>query len=474
MSIRQSSMHGQWSSRWAFILAATGSAVGLGNIWRFPYLAGENGGAIFVLLYIFCVIMVGLPIMIAEILLGRRGRHSPINTMSILAREEGVSNHWHFLGWIGVVAGLIILSYYSVIAGWTISYIFKTGSGVFIDADGAFSQQVFLDLVSDPWVLLIWHTIFMFLTIVVVARGVKNGLEKTVKLLMPTLFILLLVMVVYSANTEKFTEGLSYLFVPDLSRLSDKNFFADLLLPALGQAFFSLSLGMGAIMIYGSYLSKKSSILTTSLSVAFADTLVSLLSGIIIFPIVFTYGLEPAGGPGLIFVSLPIAFGQMPFGTLFGGLFFILLMFAAWASSISLLEPAVSYMVENRNISRIWSSICIGLLAWLLGILTILSFNKLEFQFSFFGQLKKNGLFDMFDILTSNIMLPMGGLLIAIFAGWKMSRYSTAEELGLGDGILYKMWLITIRYIAPLGVIIIFLNAIGFFNLLGLTEEIIL
>ncbi len=470
MSAKRSSIHGQWSSRWAFILAATGSAVGLGNIWRFAYLTGENGGGAFVLVYLVCVVLVGIPIMMAEIMLGRRGRQSPINTMNTLAEEEGLSRHWHFLGWMGVVAGFIILSYYSVIAGWTLAYIFRTGTGLFVDADAAFSKQIFTELISDPEKLLAWHTTFIMMTVIVVSRGVKSGLEQAVKFLMPALFILLLVMVGYAMSTEKFVEGLTYLFVPDFERLADKNFFADILLPALGQAFFSLSIGMGAIMIYGSYLSQKSSISFNCFSIAIADTTVAILAGIAIFPIVFTYGLEPAGGPGLIFISLPIAFGQMPFGTFFGCLFFVLLMFAAWTSAISLLEPAVTWLVENRNMTRVKATALAGTIAWLLGLITVLSFNHWAFSFNFAGSVKENGLFDIFDILTSNIMLPLGGLLVAIFASWLMSRTSTVEELGLGDGAAYQAWRFAVRYIAPFGVIIIFLNAVGFFKLLGLIE----
>jgi NSS family neurotransmitter:Na+ symporter len=470
MSSIRTSIHGQWSSRWIFILAATGSAVGLGNIWRFPYLAGENGGGAFVLVYLFCVVMMGIPIMMAEILLGRRGRKSPVNTMHTLAAEEGLNSNWYLLGWLGVIAGFIILSYYSVIAGWTIAFIFKTGMGDFIGLNADQTTAIFSELISNPVVLLFWHTIFMFLTIYVVSRGVKSGLEQAVKFLMPALFILLLIMVGYAMSTEKFFDGLSYLFIPDFDSLADKNLFSDVFLPALGQAFFSLSIGMGAIMIYGSYLSKESSITFNCFVIALADTSVAILAGVAIFPIVFTYGLEPSGGPGLIFISLPIAFGQMPFGTFFGSLFFILLMFAAWTSSISLLEPAVSWLVENRNMTRIKAAYIAGFIAWFLGLLTVLSFNHWAFEFTFAGTIKENGLFDIFDILTSNIMLPLGGVLVAIFTSWLMSRSSTIDELGVGDKNIYKIWRFIVRYIAPLGVIIIFLNAMGFFKLFSLNN----
>jgi len=304
----------------------------------------------------------------------------------------------------------------------------------------------------------------MFLTIYIVSRGVKSGLEQAVKFLMPALFILLLVMVGYAMSTERFLDGLKYLFVPDFGVLANKNLFSDVFLPALGQAFFSLSIGMGAIMIYGSYLSKDSSITFNSFVIALADTGVAILAGIAIFPIVFTYGLEPSGGPGLIFVSLPIAFGQMPLGTFFGCLFFILLMFAAWTSSISLLEPAVTWMVENRKMTRYRAAYIAGFIAWLLGLLTVLSFNHWAFKFSFAGKTYENGLFDIFDVLTANIMLPLGGVLIAIFTSWLMSRSSTIDELGLSDSIAYKIWRFIIRYVAPLGVVVIFFNAIGLFS----------
>ena len=458
MTNKRTSIHGQWSSRWAFILAATGSAVGLGNIWRFPYIVGESGGGAFVLLYVACVIMIGIPVMMAEFMLGRRGRQSPINTMRDLAEEEGLSRHWRWLGIMGMVAGFLILSYYSVIAGWTLAYIFRSASGAFQGASAEEIGNIFSDFISDPKRLLAWHTLFMVMCSVVVSRGVKKGLEQAVRFLMPALFILLLVMVGYAMSTDKFADGMAYLFVPDFAKLMEN--FNEVFLNALGQAFFSLSLGMGAIMIYGSYLSGESSIPGTTVTIAFADTSVALLAGLAIFPIVFTYGLEPSGGPGLIFVTLPIAFGQMPGGLVFGTLFFFLLMFAAWTSGISLMEPPVAWLVESKGMTRVKAASLTGFFVWILGICTALSFNQWAFPFSIFGQDKTNGIFDIFDILTANIMLPMGGLSIAIFAGWMMSKQSTMEELDMTPGI-YSAWLITVRYIAPTGLVLIFLKGIG-------------
>ncbi len=467
---KQTSIHGQWSSRLAFILAATGSAVGLGNIWKFPYITGEYGGGAFVFVYLICICVIGIPIMMAEIMLGRRGRQSPINTMRSLAQAAKANRLWVLLGWAGVLAGFIILSYYSVIAGWALAYVFRTGAGVFsgVTADG--SAAIFTALVSDPERLVAWHTLFMVMTTVVVARGVTSGLEKATRILMPVLFILLIIMVGFAMNTDKFIEGLEYLFTPDFEKLFYPNcteqrceFSSGGILTALGHSFFTLSLGMGAIMVYGSYLPKGASIAQTTFAVAIMDTLVALVAGMAIFPIVFASGLEPGAGPGLIFQTLPIAFGNMAGGTFFGTLFFILLVFAAWTSAISLIEPAVAWLVENMNMPRVTAaSIACGL-TWLLGLVTVMSFSDWAFSFHFAGDEKTNGFFDIFDILTANIMLPLGGLFIAVFSAWVMRRESVVSELGMGEGIGFQTWYVLTRFVTPIGVLVIFFNAIGLF-----------
>jgi NSS family neurotransmitter:Na+ symporter len=458
MTTERVSIHGQWSSRLAFILAATGSAVGLGNIWKFPYITGENGGGAFVLVYLICIAVIGIPIMMAEVMLGRRGRQSPINTMRTLAREENASRHWKWLGWAGMLGGFLILSYYSVIAGWALAYVFRVGSGVFtgLTPDGV--QSIFGSLVGDPERLLAWHTIFMVMTMFVVARGVSHGLEKAVRLLMPALFVLLLILVGYAWNSGGFHQGLEFLFKPDFHRLTGNG-----VLIAMGHAFFTLSLGMGAIMVYGSYLPDSASIAKTSIAVSLMDTLVAILAGLAIFPIVFANGLEPGVGPGLIFQTLPIAFGHMDYGAFFGMLFFILLVFAAWTSAISLIEPAVAWLVENRRMSRVYASMTAGLATWAFGLLTVMSFNrwsdiKLLANVDVF---RDSTIFDLLDYLTANIMLPLGGLLIAIFAAWKMSRESSMDELNMGDRFFYPLWRFLVRYITPIAVIIVFLHAIG-------------
>jgi len=339
MSRPDKSIHGQWSSRWAFILAATGSAVGLGNIWKFPYIAGENGGGAFVIVYLLCIACIGIPVMMAEVMIGRRGRQNPVNSLKSIAKEENKSPFWRYLGWSGVAAGFIILSYYSVIAGQAIAYVFRTFSGTFDGVTAEGTVNIYKSLTSDPERLLAWHTVFIVLSMVVVARGVRGGLEKLVRFIMPALFCILILLVGFAANTgEHFTQAIDFLFKADFSKLSD-----EAILTAMGHAFFTLSLGMGAIMVYGSYLPKGTSIAKVTFAIAAADTAIALLAGLAIFPLVFANDLSMGAGPGLIFETLPIAFGHMAGGALFGGLFFLLLVFAAWSSAISLIEPAVAW-----------------------------------------------------------------------------------------------------------------------------------
>jgi len=447
------SIHGQWSSRWTFIMAATGAAVGLGNIWKFPYLTGIHGGSAFVLVYILCVAALGIPMMMAEVMLGRRGRQTPINTMRTLAEENHASQSWQLIGWAGTLAGMLILSYYSVIGGWTIGYIVHSATGSFSGLSGDGASTLFGEFVGNPWIQMGWHTLFMVITMYIVARGVQSGLEKAVTFLMPALFVLLLVLVGYAMTTGFFMKGLTFLFTPDFSHFSGAS-----MLTAMGQAFFSLSLGMGTIMIYGSYVPKGTSIASTSVAIAFTDTMVALIAGMAIFPIVFANALKPGAGPSLIFETIPVAFGNMSGGTLFGTLFFVLLLVAAWTSSISLIEPAVTMMIENFNMSRKQAALWTGLATWLLGFGTAFSFNIWSdikvFDMTFFEHL---------DFLTSNLMLPLGGIGIAIFAGWLMTKDTSKAELNMKSEVGYSIWQVLIRYVAPIAVSIVLLHAIGVF-----------
>jgi neurotransmitter:Na+ symporter, NSS family len=450
MTGSKKSIHGEWSSRFAFILAATGSAVGLGNIWKFPYITGENGGGAFVMVYLLCVVAIGIPIMIAEIMLGRRGRQSPINTMASLTEEAGADKRWHYLGWMGVVAGFLILSYYSVIAGWALSYVIKAMTGSFSGSDTEQIKNLFDNLVNSPAQMVFWHSVFMLATMTVVARGVSGGLEKAVRFLMPSLFVILILLVGYAMTSGGYDRGLTFMFSPDFSQID-----GDAILTAMGHAFFTLSLGMGAIMVYGSYLPRNVSIAKTALYIAGADTVVALMAGIAIFPIVFANGLEPGSGPGLIFQTLPIAFGNMGGGWLFGVLFFVLLVFAALSSSISLIEPAVAWLVENKNMTRLNACIWSGGVTWFVGLAVAFSFNIWS-DVTLFGK----SIFDLLDYLTANLMLPIGGFCIAMFAGWVMKKKHAEQELDL-DEQPFTIWYFLTRYVATTAVFLVFLHVVG-------------
>ena len=451
MPTSNTSIHGEWSSRLVFVLAAAGSAVGLGNIWKFPYMAGENGGGAFVLIYLLCIALFGLPVMMAEVMLGRRGRQSPINTMKTLAEQEKLNRGWSLLGWSGVLAGVLILSYYSVIAGWSLAYVLESAGGGFKGISREAAGNLFSALISDPLKLIFWHSIFIIMTMIIVARGVSRGLEVAVKYLMPALAALILVLIAYAISQGSFMLGVTFMFTPDFSKINQ-----EVLFDAMGQAFFSLSLGMGAIMIYGSYLPQRASIAKTSFAVALADTSVAVLAGLAIFPIVFAHQLEAGQGPGLIFNTLPLAFGQMSAGLFFGTLFFVLLVFAAWTSSISLIEPAVAWLVEKKNMTRIKASVICGLLTWLLGLGTVFSFN-LWASYTLF----EKTFFDVLDFLTSNIMLPLGGLFIAIFVAWRMRESSVRDEMAIVSPRWYRVWRLLLRFVTPVGIFLIFLRVVG-------------
>ena len=450
------SIHGTWSSRWTFILAATGSAVGLGNIWKFPYMAGDNGGGAFVLVYLACICIIGLPIMLGEIMIGRRGRSSPANSMKSLAVEANTSSAWTLLGATGALAGLLILSFYSVAAGWAMSYIFNGFQNITAES----SSSSFNNLLSSPSSLIFWHTLFISITVFIVARGILQGLEKWINTLMPILFLIILLLCIYAMQTGAFLEGLRYLFMPDFSKINPQ-----VMLEALGQAFFTLSLGMGAIMAYGAYMPANQNIGRTAVSVAALDTGVALLAGIAIFPIVFANGLAPSEGPGLVFVTLPIAFSAMPLGILFGTLFFVLLSIAALSSSISLIEPGVAWLIESLKIKRTTATIILGFTAWFIGLFSALSFNLIS-EFTIFGR----NFFDATDFLTSQIMLPLGGIFIAIFVGWIMKKEHVLDGLGFKEDFIFKAWYFSVRYIAPTLVGLVFLNFFidldKFYNLL--------
>ena len=451
MGIQAKGMHGIWTSRWTFIMAATGSAVGLGNMWKFPYVAGSFGGGAFVLVYLVCILLIGVPVMMAEVLLGREGRQSPINAMRHAVSASDSSPGWRYIGWLGITAGLFILSFYAVIAGWALDYIVQMARGDLRGADGETAAALFSDLTQSPLRLILWQTIFLGLCVGVVAGGVKKGLGAAVEILMPLLFAMLLVMLAFAIFEGNFPAAWDFLFAFDFASLTWRA-----VLEAMGLAFFTLSIGMGAIMAYGAYMPADASIGKTVLIVAFFDSLVAIISGLVIFSIVFsTTGIEPSAGPGLMFISLPVAFGNMPGGLLIGVVFFILVVIAAWSSAISLLEPAVAWLMEAKNFGRITANLILASLAWVLGLGTVFSFNVASHMtllgFTFF---------DALDFLTANIMLPLGGLAISLFVGFVMKRELVSSQTPELDGVFLKMWHVALCYLAPVAITSIFVMGI--------------
>ena len=436
-----------WKNRWTFMLATAGSAIGLGNIWKLPYMIGVNGGSAFVLVFIACIFFVGIPLMMTEILLGRRAQKNPFDGMAALADEAKTSQHWKWLGGMGMVTGLLILGFYSVIGGWVLSYIVEAARGVFTNISGIQSTANFDVLLASPLTLLFWHTVFMIMTMGVVARGVNSGLEKANNILIPALFAILLVLLGYSMSVGDMAAAYHFMFSLDFSKITPVA-----VLSALGHAFFSLSLGMGSVMVYGSYLQRNVSIARTTVYIALADTMLGLLVGLAIYSLVFANHLEPSAGPGLIFQSLPIAFGHMPWGNLIGTLFFMLVAFAAWTSAISLVEPAIAWITENTKINRPSAAVGLGLLVWVLGVAVLLSFNEWKSIKIVFGL----NIFETLDKLTSTILLPLGGLLMAIFAGYWMKKDHVQDELNLND-VHFKLWRTLNNIVAPIAILAVFL-----------------
>lgn len=445
-----------WSSGMTFILAAVGAAVGLGNIWKFPYIAGMSGGGAFVLVYLACVIFVAIPVLIGELLIGRCGNRSPPEAMRAVAESAGRSGRWSIVGFMGVIAGYLIATYYSVIAGWTVFYIFKAANSF----DGASAMDVagqFDDLLANPGSMTIWHTVFISLALVIVGRGLRRGIERAVKMLMPALFVMLLVMIGYAAVAGDFKAGVEFLFNADFSKIT-----GEVVLAAIGQAFFSISVAMGLMMVYGAYVPKDVSLTRSAVIIAGTDTLIALLAGLMIFPIVFANGLDPAEGPGLIFKTLPAAFVGMPGGAVFGALFFVLLAFAAITSIIAVIEPIIAYAEDRWHMRRKVGCIVFGFLAWLIGLASIFSFNiwKDVTPLDMFDVFAGKTIFDLIDYFTANVMMPLGAILIALFVGWRMKPELIESELSFGSSLLFNAWLWTIRVVAPLAILAILISGL--------------
>lgn len=450
--------HEKWSSGRVFVLATIGAAVGLGNLWRFPFIAGQNGGAAFVLIYFGFVLLFGVPIIMAELALGRRGKGSAIATMQKLTRESGASRAWRAIGWLSIIIPLVGLSYYSVVAGWSIDYVLKAGANAFAGFSGQDSENAFGLLLASPWRNLVLHAAFIGSAVFIVARGVGGGIEIVARYMMPGLFIILVILVVNSIFNADIARGLDFLLNPDFSKITP-----DVIIMALGQAFFSLAIGVGVMVTYGAYVAPDVSLPTAALTIAIADTAVAILAGFAIFPVVFANGLDPADGPGLIFVTLPVAFGNMQGGYVVGLLFFILLFFAAFSSVIGMLEPVVSYLEEHRGFSRPSMTVLTGTFGWVTGIVAVLSFNVWSDVrlVTFIPLLEDKSIFELLDFFIANLLLPLNAMLIAAFAGWIMPWDLTLRELGLESRVVIGFLRVILRYVAPLGIFAIFYTNLG-------------
>lgn len=434
-----------WASRLGFILATAGSAIGLGNIWKFPYMAGENGGAAFIIIYLGLVFTIGLSVLLAEVMIGRHTQSDPVNAFKKLGKPV-----WAVIGFMGLACAFMILSFYSVVAGWTLAYIVKFATGAFAGMDGEALGGAFGGFISSPVEPIIYHAIFMVLTVFVVLGGVAGGIERASKILMPLLFVILIALVVRGVTLPGAGKGLEFFLSPDFSKIT-----SDTVMAALGQAFFSLSLGMGAILTYASYLGREANIAKSAGQVVVLDTSVAILAGLAILPAVFAFGMDPSGGPGLTFITLPAVFQAMPGGVFFGTMFFVLLAIAALTSAISLLEPLVAFY-STKGYSRKQVTVGSGIIVFLLGVPSSLSMGV-------WGDYKiaGKGFFDLMDFLTSNIMLPLGGLLIALFAGWVITPIAIREVMGDKEpNGLTKAWIFILRFIAPLAIGIILVKGL--------------
>lgn len=438
-----------FGSRFGIFAAAVGSAVGLGNIWKFPYIAGANGGGAFLIVYFFCVLLLGVPLMTSEFIVGRRGQRNAFGSLKRLAP----GTQWPLVGVMGVVAAFVILSFYSVVAGWTLEYIVATVSGALHSLEPGHMGEYFVEFTASPFRMVLWCVLFLVLTALIVMGGVKKGIERYSKLLMPMLFVLLVVMGIRSLTLPNSSVGLKFLFTPDFSKITGKT-----VLFALGQAFFSLSLGMGTLITYASYFSPKENLGRTALSVSIADTLVAIMAGVVIFPAVFSFGISPTSGPSLVFQALPEIFRQMPMGQLFSLLFFLLLAVAALTSTVSVLEVVVAYFSEEFKLSRKKATwIATGSIA-VIGILAALSFGPLK-NFSIFGK----NIFDTLDFVSSNVLLPLGGLLIVLFVAWYMKASDVHHELTNGGTLkptFYPIYRFIIKFVAPLAIAAILVYSI--------------
>ena len=436
----------QWSSMSGFLLAAVGFAVGMGNIWRFPYVLGENGGSAFLFIYLAFALGIGLPLLITEITIGRRGQSSATGSYQAVAAACGRSKAWRHVGTLGIFCAFVILSYYTVISGWTLDYFVKAASGALNGVDAESSAALFSGLLSNPGRLIFWNTAVHLLIIFIIRRGVQAGIESAVKILMPALFVSLLVMVIYGVVAGDMASAMKFLLEPDFSKVT----FSTAMM-AIGQAFFSIGIGMGSLVVFGAYMPKDFSIARSATAVILLDTGVAVVAGLAIFPLVFQYGLDAGSGAGLIFQTLPLAFGQMPGGQIFGSIFFVLLISAALSSCIGLAEGCVNWVDEHWGITRKKGILYVVGAAWLLGIFSIMSLGDWStyYPLDFIPSYDGKNIFNALDHLAANNLLLLGGALSAIFFGWLVPKALKLEELDVADGPLFALWHFLIRFVIP-------------------------
>jgi len=447
-----------WSSRLNFLMASIGFSVGLGNIWRFPYVTGENGGAAFILVYLACALCIGVPLVMSEWAIGRRakGAASASSSFKEVALQNKLSSRWSGVGGIAIVAVFMMMLTYTVITGWTMDYFTMAVFGEFKNINAAQSQSLFDDLMSDPLRLIFWHTVVIIIAILVNARGLQSGIEKAVRILIPSLLICMIAMVIYSSVVGDMHAAINFLLTPDFSQITGETF-----LLALGQAFFSIGIAMAVMVTYGSYLTEETSIPQNAFIVVFADTFVAMLAGFAIFPLVFAHGLTPDAGAGLVFQVLPIALGDLPGGQFFSGIFFLLLIAAALTSCIGNFEPIIAWTGEKFNLNRKKATLLSGTFMWLLGIFSVLSLNILKdfHPFDFIPLLEGKNIFENLDYISASILLPIGGFMTAIFVGWRVPAKEMKAELGLKARGFF-IWQTLIRYIIPVAILIVFIAGV--------------
>jgi len=445
-----------WVSSSGFLLAAAGAATGLGGLWRFPFIAGENGGGAFVLLYIFFVIVIGLPIMMAEMAIGRLGKRSAYGSVKYLITKEKKSPTWYSVGFLSVLIPFFGLSYYAVVAGWTLDYFYLAASGSLGSTTAENASLTFNAGTTAPVRQISLHAIFIALTALVVSRGVNSGIERTSKIMMPALFLILTCLTVYNFINGAGFEAASFLFKPDFSKIN-----STVALLAMGQALFSLAVGVGVLITYSAYSSDKENLPQAVGVIALANTFVALMAGLAIFSVVFEYGLDIDSGPNLLFVTLPVAFAQMPGGDFIATLFFLLVIFAAFTTTIGMLEPVVAWLEERLKYSRGKLTILAAVGAWIAGLLPVLSFNLLSnwHPLSLISIMKGKTVFDIYDFFITTMLLPLNALLIALFTGWVIGTRKIGDALNLGTGMVYKVWALLLRYILPLAILILWINS---------------